>query len=46
MNEPQEAVENYKKALTLDSKQSDVHYNLGNALYLLGKTDDAILHSK
>lgn len=46
MNEPQEAVENYKKALTLDGQQSDVHYNLANALYLLGKTDEAISHYK
>ena len=36
----------YTQALEHDKKQSDVHYNLGNALYLLGQTEKAIEHYK
>jgi len=39
MGEPKEAIEYYKKALEIDQKLSDVHYNMGNALYLIEETD-------
>ena len=44
MGEPKEAIEYYKKALELDKNLSDVHYNLGNALYLIEDTNTAIDH--
>ena len=31
-------------ALAIDELLSDVHYNLGNALYLIEKVEDAISH--
>ena len=46
MGEPKEAIEYYRKALELDKGLSDVHYNLGNALYLIEDTDAAIHHYK
>lgn len=30
-----EAIEYYQRALEFDDKIADVHYNLGNALYLM-----------
>ena len=36
----------YRKALAIDDHLSDVHYNLGNALYLNEVIDEAIKHYK
>jgi tetratricopeptide (TPR) repeat protein len=44
MGEPKEAIDYYNKALEMDQNLSDVHYNLGNALYLIEETDRAIAH--
>ena len=43
---PNDAVTFYKKALDIDNHLSDVHYNLGNALYLNEVIDEAIKHYK
>ena len=40
------AVKFYKKALDIDDHLSDVHYNLGNALYLNEVIEEAIKHYK
>ena len=34
----------YRKALDLDPQLADVHYNLGNALYLIEDIQSAIEH--
>jgi len=44
LSEPKESIKFYKKALELDSSLADVHYNLGNAFYLLEDTENAIKH--
>jgi tetratricopeptide (TPR) repeat protein len=31
-------------AIAVDDHQADVHYNLGNSLYLIQDIDDAIVH--
>ena len=41
---PKEAIKYYWKALEVDDSLSDVHYNLGNALYLVEDTEGAIKH--
>ena len=40
------AIAYYRKALALDEKLGDVHYNLANALYLSGEVTDSIQHYK
>lgn len=44
MQDPKESIKYYKKAIEIDDTLSDVHYNLGNALYLVEKIEDAIVH--
>ena len=44
MQNPKDSIKYYKKAIEIDANLSDVHYNLGNALYLVEKIDDAIHH--
>jgi len=41
---PETAVKYYRLALDQDEQLSDVHYNLGNALYLIESVDEAIDH--
>ncbi len=35
MGQPNEAIIQYEKSLEIDDNLADVHYNLGNALYLI-----------
>lgn len=44
MQEPKESIKYYKAAIDIDDGLSDVHYNLGNALYLVENIEDAIKH--
>lgn len=38
LNEPQKAIDQYSLALKIDKNLPDVHYNLANVYFLLGKT--------
>ena len=33
INKPEEAIRSYNRAINLDPKNSEAHYNLGNALH-------------
>lgn len=36
------AIEYYERVIEVDNEISDVYYNLANALYLLGKIEEAV----
>jgi tetratricopeptide (TPR) repeat protein len=42
LNEPLKAIDHYLTALQIDDNLPDVHYNLANAYFLLGKTTTSI----
>lgn len=45
-NEPKKAIEYYLQALKLDDNLPDVHYNVANSYFLLGKTTTSIPYYK
>jgi len=46
LNEPQKAIDYYLMALKIDDNLPDVHYNLANAYFLMGKTTTSIPYYK
>ena len=42
LNQPEEAIKNYKDALAIKPNYSDASYNLGNVLKDLGHLDEAV----
>ena len=42
IQEPEMAIEYYERVIEVDNEISDVYYNLANALYLLGKIEEAV----